>query len=120
MGKFIVKGAKNGGAVFNLLASNGEVIGTSEVYSSKAAALKGVESVKKNAGADVEDTTIGESKKNPKYEIYQDKGGGYRFRLKATNGEIILSSEGYKAKDSAKKGAASVAKNAPTADIVEE
>jgi uncharacterized protein YegP (UPF0339 family) len=46
------------------------------------------------------------------FELYKDKAGEYRFRLKASNGEIILASEGYKAKTSCKNGIASVMKNA--------
>jgi len=46
-----------------------------------------------------------------KFELYKDKKGEFRFRLKATNGEIILSSEGYKSKVSLNKGVASVQKN---------
>ena len=48
-----------------------------------------------------------------KFEIYKDKRGEFRFRLKAGNGEIILASEGYKRKASCKNGIASVQKNAP-------
>jgi uncharacterized protein YegP (UPF0339 family) len=56
--KFVVKKTSNGQFRFNLKAGNGEVIATSESYTTKAAALKGVESVKANAaGAAVEDET---------------------------------------------------------------
>lgn len=48
-----------------------------------------------------------------KFEIYEDKGGEFRFRLKAGNHETVGSSEGYKAKSGAKNGIASVMKNAP-------
>ncbi len=48
-----------------------------------------------------------------KFELYKDKAGEYRFRLKAGNGETILASEGYKQKASAEQGIASVRKNAP-------
>lgn len=48
-----------------------------------------------------------------KFELYTDKAGEYRFRLKAGNGEIILASEGYKQKSSAENGIESVRKNAP-------
>lgn len=48
-----------------------------------------------------------------KFEIYKDKAGEYRFRLKASNGQIILASEGYKAKSSCTNGIESVQKNAP-------
>ena len=46
-----------------------------------------------------------------KFEIYKDRRGEFRFRLKASNGEIILASEGYKAKAGCKNGIASVKKN---------
>lgn len=48
-----------------------------------------------------------------KFELYRDKAGEFRFRLKAGNGEIILASEGYKQKASAEGGIASVRSNAP-------
>jgi uncharacterized protein YegP (UPF0339 family) len=47
-----------------------------------------------------------------KFEIYKDKAGEYRFRLKASNGQNILASEGYKAKSSCQNGIESVQKNA--------
>ena len=114
MGKYIVKEAKTG-FMFNLAAANGQVIGSSEVYSGKAACLNGVESVRKNAPvANVEDQTVAnfEEAKNPKFEIYTDKAGEFRFRLKARNGEPILASEGYTRKDSCLNGVESVRKNA--------
>lgn len=119
MGKFIVKKTATG-VKFDLKASNGEVIGTSEVYSSEAACLNGVESVRKNAGvANFEDQTADPvvEVKNPKFEMYLDKAGEYRFRLKARNGEPILASEGYKAKSSCLNGIESVKKNAPEAPV---
>ncbi len=48
-----------------------------------------------------------------KYEVYKDKAGEFRFRLKAGNGETILASEGYKSKDACMNGVASVQKNGP-------
>jgi uncharacterized protein YegP (UPF0339 family) len=54
-----------------------------------------------------------------KFEVFVDKSKQYRFRLKATNGEIIASSEGYETKVACLKGIASVQKNAPTAKIVD-
>ena len=118
-GKFVVITAKNGEFTFNLKASNGEIILTaSETYTTMSACENGIESVKKNASANIEDQTRGESQKHPKYELYKDKAGEFRFRLKAANGEIIGKSESYKAKASAKKGIASIAKNAPDAPVV--
>lgn len=120
MGKFVVKAAPSG-MRFNLVAGNGEIIGTSEVYSSKAACLKGIESVRKQcARAKIEDQTAGESATNPKFEIYADRGGEFRFRLRASNGENILASEGYRAKASCKKGIESVIKNASHSPVVVE
>ena len=118
-GKFVITTAKNGEFTFNLKASNGEVILTaSETYTSQSACENGINSVKKNAGAPIEDQTRDEKQGHPKFELYKDKGGDFRFRLKAGNGQIIGKSEGYKAKASAKKGIASIAKNAPDAPIV--
>ena len=122
MGKFVVKETKTG-FVFNLKAGNGEVIAVSEVYSSEAACMKGIESVRKNAvEAKVEDQTVAEvvAVTNPKFEVYTDKAGEFRFRLKAHNGEPIAASEGYKAKASCMNGIESVRKNAPEADVVKE
>jgi len=119
MGKFVIKKTETG-VKFDLKAGNGEVIATSEVYSSDSACKNGIESVRKNAPiAAVEDQTQeGYAKeKNPKFEVYQDKAGEYRFRLTATNGQIIATGEGYKAKASCLNGIESVKKNAPNADV---
>ena len=119
MGKFIIKETKTG-IKFDLKATNGEVIATSEVYSSEASCRKGVASVIKNAPiANIEDQTVEgyEVQKHPKFEIYTDKAGEFRFRLKATNGQIIAVSEGYKAMRSCKNGIASVQKNAVDSPI---
>ena len=122
MGKFVMKETKNG-VKFDLKAGNGEVIATSEVYSGDAACKKGIESVRKNAvEAKLEDQTVEgfAAAKCPKFEIYVDNAGEFRFRLKATNGEIIAASEGYKAKESCENGIQSVRENAPVAEMVEE
>ncbi|MBQ1314837.1 MAG: YegP family protein [Erysipelotrichaceae bacterium] len=110
MGKFLVKEVKTGRR-FNLVAGNGEVIGVSEVYASRSGIRNGIASVRKNAPiAPVEDQTVEEFEKvkNPKFEMYIDKAGEYRFRLKARNGEIILASEGYSQKAGCKNGIESV------------
>ncbi len=122
MGKFVVRETKTG-IKFDLKATNGQVILTSEVYTTKAACIKGLNSVSKNAvAAGVEDQTKEgyEKVKHPKFEIYLDNAGEYRFRLKATNGQIIGVSEGYKAYDSCTNGIESVKKNVVDAEIVEE
>ena len=123
MGKFMIKTAKNG-FTFSLKAGNGEVIAVGgEVYNTLASVKNGIASVAKNAPiANLEDQTVEgfETQTNPKFEIYKDKAGEFRFRLKAKNGEIIAASEGYVKKDSCKNGIESVRKNAPDAPVSEE
>lgn len=121
MGKFVIRKV-NSGIKFDLKAGNGEVIATSEVYSSEAGCRNGIASVQKNAPvANVENQTVEgyEVQRHPKFEVYADKAGEFRFRLKATNGQIIAVSEGYKAMASCENGVASVRKNAPEAEVVE-
>lgn len=119
MGKFVMKATANDGFKFDLKAGNGEVIASSQIYKSEKACEAGIESVRKNALAHVEDQTVEnfEVKKHPKYELYTDKAGEFRFRLKAANGETIATSEGYKAKASALNGIESIGKNAPDAAV---
>ena len=122
MSKFVIR-TVNTGIKFDLRAGNGQTILTSEVYTTEAACRKGIESVAKNAPiANVENQTEEgyEVLTHPKFEMYQDKAGEYRFRLKARNGEIIAVSEGYTAKAGCLNGIESVQKNAPDAEIVEE
>ena len=122
MGKFVIK-KTNTGVKFDLKAGNGQVIATSEVYTTDAACNNGIESVKKNAPvAAVENQTVEgyAVEKHPKFEIYNDKAGEFRFRLKATNGQVIAVSEGYKALAGCLNGVESVKENAPDADVVEE
>ena len=116
MSKFVIREV-NTGVKFDLKAGNGEVILTTE-----AACRNGIESVMKNAPvANVENQTEEgwETMTHPKFEMYEDKGGEFRFRLKARNGEIIAVSEGYKAKASCLNGIDSVKKNAAEAEIAE-
>jgi len=122
MGKFVVRNTATG-IKFDLKATNGQVIATSEVYTTEAACRNGIESVMKNAPvANVENQTEEnfEVMKHPKFEMYQDKAGEFRFRLKATNGQVIAVSEGYTAKVGCLNGIESVQKNAPEAEIVVE
>ena len=122
MGKFVISEAKTG-FKFNLKATNGQVIATSQVYESLEGCKNGVESVMKNAPkANIEDQTVEgfKEEKHPKFELYQDKAGEFRFRLKATNGQIIATGEGYTKKDSCLNGIESVKKNAADAEVVNE
>ncbi len=121
MGKYVIKTTKTG-IKFDLKAGNGEIIANSEVYTTKAACLNGIESVKKNAPvAPVEDQTVEgyEACKNSKFEVDTGKAGEFRFRLKAANGQIIATGEGYKAKKSCLNGIESIRKNADS-ETVEE
>lgn len=120
MGKFVIKESK-AGFRFNLVAANGETIVASQVYKTASGCKNGIASVQKNAPvAAVENQTVKDFKveKNPKFEVYADKAGEFRFRLKATNGQIIAVGEGYKAIKSCMNVIASVKKNAIDAKIV--
>ena len=120
MGKFVIRHTASG-YKFDLKATNGETIATSEVYSALAACKKGAQSVANcAAGANLADLTAGQDALNPKFELFEDKGGEFRFRLKARNGKIVAVSEGYKTKAACENGIESVRKNAPEAPIVEE
>ena len=121
MGKFQVKAAGKG-VMFNLLATNGQVVATSEVYNKKDSLRNGIASVQANAPvAGVEDQTVAGFAKlpNPKFEVYADKAGKFRFRLKAKNGQTIAVGEAYETKKAALAGVASVKRNAPGAKVVE-
>lgn len=122
MGKFVIKKTPTG-YTYSLKAGNGEIIAIGgEVYSSLESCKNGTASVAKNAPiAAIEDQTVEgfAAEKNPKFEIYKDKAGEFRFRLKASNGQIIAASEGYVKKDSCKNGIESVKKNAVDAPVVE-
>ena len=122
MGKFVIKKAKTG-IKFDLKATNGQVVASSQVYKSMKTCLNGTASVVKNAPiAALEDQTVeGYAKqKCPKFEVYVDKKGEYRFRLKGINGQIIAVSEGYVKIASCMNGIDSVRKNAVDAPVEEE
>ena len=92
---------------FNLKASNGQVILTSEMYNSKAAAKNGIESIQKNCGDDA------------RYEKKTAKNGKFHFNLKSTNGQVIGSSQMYSGESGMNNGIESVKKNAPGAEVKE-
>ncbi|MDR3010955.1 MAG: YegP family protein [Sphingobacterium sp.] len=107
MGKFEVKTRKNGEFQFNLKAGNGQVILSSEGYTTKANCLNGIESVKKNAQDD------------NKFDRKTSTNGKHYFNLKATNGQIIGTSEMYESASGMENGIESVKKNAPDATVEE-
>ncbi len=102
-GKFELKKSSNDKIYFNLLASNGQVILTSEMYESKASALNGIESVKKNA-ADAN-----------RYERADGANGKPYFTLKAANHQVIGRSQMYDSAANRDAGIASVMEHAPGA-----
>lgn len=85
------------GYKFDLVSTSGEVLATSQIYTSLDSCAKGIETTQKYINSTIEDQTLAtfQSINNPKYEIYQDKAGMFRFRLKAANGQVIIVSEGY-------------------------
>ncbi len=119
-GKFEIKKSKDGRFVFNLYASNYVIIATSQVYSSSTAAMNGIKSVIANAPtAPIEDQTLKsfEAHTYPKWELYQDKGGQYRFRLCASNGSCVCHSQGYTTKNACKNGIDSIIRSSQNAEI---
>jgi uncharacterized protein YegP (UPF0339 family) len=117
--KFVLRKTASG-VKFDLQATNGQVILSSEVYKTHSAAVKGIVSIQKSAAdAPVEDQT-GEDRAempNPKFEMYRDKAGQYRFRLKARNGRIVGVSEAYSSRTGCMSGMESVKINAGQAEI---
>ncbi len=120
LARFEIKKSKDNRFVFNLYAPNRVIVATSQIYSSSPSAVNGIKSIMVNAPkAPVEDTTLKTFSPLgfPKWEIYTDKGGQFRFRLYAPNGSCIVHSQGYTTKASCKNGIASIVKNAPDAII---
>lgn len=108
MGKFVIKTATNGQYYFSLKASNGQTILASEMYTTKTACVNGIESVKTNAS------------KDDRYESKTSTSGKYYFNLKASNGQVVGTSEMYESAASRDNGIASVKTNAPDAPVTEE
>lgn len=108
-GKYQLYKDKAGKYRFRLVAENGRTVATGEAYERRASCLNGIESLKRNSGSSIEDTTIDSAKiPFPKYQILVDKVGEFRFNLSASNGEVIASSEGYSSKDGCLNGINSV------------
>ena len=129
MGKFVIKKTPTGNFNFSLYAANMEKIAvSSQVYTTKSSCKGGIASIAKHAARcieenKIEDQTLKKTEKLtcPKFEIYFDKAGLYRYRLIASNGEsIAMSEDGYKSKSGVLGGIKSVATNAATSEIVDE
>ena len=104
-GKFELYTDKAGETRFRLKAGNGQIILASEGYKRKASALNGVESVRRNAA-------------DPKrFEKAETSNGKWRFNLRASNGQVIGTSETYESAAARDNGIESVMKNAPEAKL---
>ena len=107
MAKFELKKSSDGLFQFNLVASNGEIILTSQRYKSKGSAKKGIESVIANSGDDT------------RFDKKEAKNGQPYFVLKASNGQVIGNSQMYSSDSAAKNGIAAIKKAAKGAEIID-
>ncbi len=123
-GKFEIKRTGDGGYMFNVWAANYQVIAKSQTYTSMASCKNGIASVSNNAPkAAIEDLTLvkeSDKVKCPKFQIYTDKSGKFRFNLWAANNQNILAcTQGYTTKPACKNGIQSVINNADAMVVVE-
>jgi len=106
MGKFeVYQSGKKEEFRFRLKATNGQIILSSEGYSNKSACMNGIESVKKNSAVE------------GRFEQKTTDSGMFRFNLKASNGQVIGTSQNYKSEGSCVNGIKSVGNNAADASI---
>jgi uncharacterized protein YegP (UPF0339 family) len=97
---------------FRLRAENNKIVAVSQAYDQHAGCINGVKSIQNNCSAAIEDiTTKGMGIPNPKFQVFSDIAGEYRFRLIASNGEIVAASEGYQGKEGCLNGIAAVKSN---------
>ncbi|MCK7593053.1 YegP family protein [Pseudomarimonas salicorniae] len=108
MGMFVLSTAKDGSFHFSLHAANGEIILSSQMYTTKAAAFDGIDSVRANAPHD------------ERFERKINAAGQPMFNLKAANHQVIGTSQGYSSEIARDIGIESVKQNAPGAGIEDE
>ena len=108
IGKYVISKAKNDENYFNLKATNGQTILTSQMYSSESACFNGIESVRSNCSDDF------------KYERKQSINNKPFFVLKAANGQVIGNSEMYESGAGMENGIASVKKNGVSTTVIED
>ncbi|MGH0028480.1 MAG: YegP family protein [Myxococcota bacterium] len=104
-GRYVLKASSDGQYMFNLKAGNGEIILTSERYSSKSSAEHGIDSVRTNSPLD------------SRYDRRRSTSDQPYFVLKAANGEVIGRSEMYSSTSAMENGIVSVKTNGPTATV---
>ena len=107
-GTFVVAKAKNGKFRFSLKATNKQVVLTSQLYTARSSALRGVESIRKNVVVDA------------RFLLKTARDGSPYFVLMGRNGQVIGTSETYKSTAAMRKGIASVRANARSAKVVDE
>jgi uncharacterized protein YegP (UPF0339 family) len=105
MGKFVISQRTNGEFQFNLQADNGQVILTSQGYAGKPSCMNGVESIRTNSQIDA------------RFEQKTAANGKFFFNLKASNGQIVGSSQMYADERGCKNGIDSIKRNAPDASV---
>jgi uncharacterized protein YegP (UPF0339 family) len=111
-GKYQVYKDISGNYRFRLRAENNKIVAVSQGYEQHASCMNGVKSVQNNCKAPIEDITIkGEALPNPKFQVFADKIGEFRFHLYASNGEIIAASEGYQTREGCLNGIEAVKTN---------
>ena len=108
MGSFLITKRANGEFQFVLKAGHGQIILVSEWSTPKAACDNGIESGRKNAQDDA------------RFDRLESKNGKPYFKLKATNGQTIGTSEMYESVAARENGIESVKKNAPGAEVKED
>jgi len=122
-GRFVITKTPTGFYRFSLQAANYQTILTSKNYATLATCREGLETIKKNAQAPIEDKTLKKANtplKNPKYEVYFDKADKYRYRLLASNGlNIAMAEDGYSTKAGCMNGINAIHKAAKNAQIDE-
>lgn len=120
IGRFIITRLPSGDYTFELKAGNGESIAISQTFPTVESCENIIDSIRRNAKAQIEDRTLSKWKAvpYPKFEIYKDISGEFFFRLKSSSGEVIATSESYTTKGACIKGIKSIGKNAPDCEIL--
>jgi len=120
MGRYEIVKGRDDQFRFCLRAGNGEIVTASVSFQTEEICRAALEVSRRISASEIEDQTSPKcvTLDCPKYEIYSDKAGEFRFRLKDKKGNTLCISEGYRSKRSCQNGIASVAKNAPDAPVV--
>ncbi len=122
-GTFIITKTQKGFYRFSLQAVNHQIVLTSQNYATLSSCREGVETIKRNALSPIEDLTLQKAKpslKYPKYEVYVDTAGEFRYRLLASNGQnIAMTEDGYATKAGCMNGIEAISRAAVDAEVDE-